>query len=59
MAAGRELIENVPLGGTILSMEHITKIYDNGFVANNDVSFDVKRARSSGWSVKTALARPR
>ena len=48
MAAGRELIENVPAGGTILSMEHITKIYDNGFVANNDVSFDVKKGEILG-----------
>ena len=48
MAEGRELIERVPAGGTILSMEHITKIYDNGFVANNDVSFDVKKGEILG-----------
>ena len=48
MAEGRELIERVPIGGTILSMEHITKIYDNGFVANNDVSFDVKKGEILG-----------
>ena len=50
MATGKELIENVPVGGTILSMEHITKIYDNGFVANNDVSFDVKKGEILGLS---------
>ena len=26
----------------ILKMEHITKIYSNGFVANNDINFSVK-----------------
>ena len=27
----------------LLSMEHITKIYPNGFVANNDVFFQVNK----------------
>lgn len=27
----------------ILSMEHITKVYSNGFVANKDVNFSVKK----------------
>lgn len=32
----------------ILRMEHITKIYDNGFVANNDINFSVKRGEIHG-----------
>ena len=43
MADRKDLIERVPFGETVLSMEHITKIYDNGFIANNDVSFEVKK----------------
>lgn len=48
MAERKKLIESVPHGGTVLSMEHITKIYDNGFVANNDVSFEVKKGEILG-----------
>lgn len=32
----------------ILRMEHITKIYDNGFVANNDINFSVRRGEIHG-----------
>jgi len=42
------LIDNVALGDTVLSMQHITKIYSNGFVANKDVSLDVKKGEIVG-----------
>lgn len=32
----------------ILRMEHITKIYGNGFVANNDINFSVKHGEIHG-----------
>lgn len=32
----------------ILKMEHITKIYSNGFVANNDINFSVKYGEIHG-----------
>ena len=28
----------------VLRMEHITKIYSNGFIANQDVTFEIGRA---------------
>lgn len=34
--------------GDILQMEHITKIYSNGFVANNDINFTVKYGEIHG-----------
>ena len=34
--------------GDILRMEHITKIYGNGFVANNDINFSVKYGEIHG-----------
>lgn len=43
-----EMIDRVPIGETVLSMQHITKIYNNGFVANNDVSFEVKKGEIVG-----------
>ena len=48
IADRKDIIERVPLGETVLSMEHITKIYDNGFIANNDVSFEVKKGEILG-----------
>ena len=32
----------------VLSMEHITKIYENGFVANKDINFSLKRGEIHG-----------
>lgn len=32
----------------VLSMEHITKVYGNGFVANNDVTFQLRRGEIHG-----------
>lgn len=32
----------------VLSMENITKIYSNGFVANKDVTFSVRRGEIHG-----------
>lgn len=32
----------------ILSMQHITKIYGNGFMANNDITFEVKEGEIHG-----------
>ena len=42
-----ENINNQP-HGDILQMEHITKIYSNGFVANNDINFTVKYGEIHG-----------
>ena len=33
---------------TILSMQNITKIYSNGYIANKNVNFDVKRGEIHG-----------
>ncbi len=43
-----ELIDSVPPGGVVLSMSHITKIYPNGFVANRDVSLEVRKGEILG-----------
>lgn len=32
----------------VLSMEHITKIYENGFVANKDITFSIRRGEIHG-----------
>ena len=48
MSKNRDLIDAVAIGETVLSMEHITKIYDNGFIANNDVTFQVKKGEILG-----------
>ena len=32
---------------TVLEMRNITKIYSIGFVANNDITFSVRRVRNS------------
>ncbi|MDR1209694.1 MAG: ABC transporter ATP-binding protein [Clostridiales bacterium] len=44
----RTLVDDTPLGGEALSMQHITKIYSNGFVANNDVTFAVRKGEIHG-----------
>ena len=43
-----ELIENVKIGEEVLSMKNITKIYNNGFVANQDVSFSINKVEIVG-----------
>ena len=43
-----ELIENVKIGEEVLSMKNITKIYNNGFVANQDVSFSINKGEIVG-----------
>lgn len=48
MTENQNLIDNVRFGEDVLSMEHITKIYNNGFVANNDISFHVKKGEILG-----------
>jgi ABC-type uncharacterized transport systems, ATPase components len=40
--------ENIAIGEDILSMQNITKIYGNGFVANKNVNFSVKRGEIHG-----------
>ena len=42
MIERRNVFDGVAIGEDMLSMEHITKIYDNGFVANKDVNFSVR-----------------
>lgn len=42
------LIDNIKSGDVVLSMNNITKIYNNGFIANNDVSFYVKKGEIVG-----------
>lgn len=39
---------NVPGEQISLAMEHITKIYGNGFIANKDVTFSVRRGEIHG-----------
>ncbi len=48
MAEKQKLFDNVGIGEDMLSMEHITKIYENGFVANSDVNFSVRRGEIHG-----------
>lgn len=42
------LIDQIEIGKDLLSMQHITKIYGNGFVANNDVNFTIKKGEIHG-----------
>ena len=42
------------MGDYILSMENITKVYPNGFVANKNVNFAVKKVRFMPLSEKMA-----
>lgn len=41
-------IEEVSIGSEILSMNDITKIYPNGFIANEDVNFNLKKGEIHG-----------
>lgn len=42
------VFDNIEIGEDILSMENITKIYGNGFIANNRVNFTVKKGEIHG-----------
>lgn len=42
------IIDNVEINDDLLVMENITKIYSNGFVANNGVNFSVKKGEIHG-----------
>lgn len=44
----KRIIEDVAIGEDILTMSNITKIYPNGFVANNDVNFSVRKGEIHG-----------
>jgi simple sugar transport system ATP-binding protein len=48
MIERRNVFDGVAIGEDMLSMEHITKIYDNGFVANKDVNFSVRKGEIHG-----------
>jgi len=43
-----EKIEQLPIGNEILSMKNITKIYSNGFVANENVNFSLNKGEIHG-----------
>lgn len=43
-----ELIEKADKGQEILSLKNITKIYSNGFVANNDINFSLRKSEIHG-----------
>ncbi len=42
------LFDNIKMGEDMLDMQHITKIYENGFVANRDVNFCVRKGEIHG-----------
>ena len=37
-----------PAAADVLSMQHITKIYGNGFMANKDICFSVRKGEIHG-----------
>ncbi|MCL2367459.1 MAG: ABC transporter ATP-binding protein [Oscillospiraceae bacterium] len=41
-------IDALPVGEEILSMRNITKIYSNGFIANQDISFSIRKGEIHG-----------
>lgn len=43
-----KIIDEISIGVELLSMLNITKIYENGFVANKDVNFTVKKGEIHG-----------
>nr|WP_180487240.1 ABC transporter ATP-binding protein [Treponema socranskii] len=43
-----QAIDSIPLGQDILSMQNITKIYSNGFIANQDITFSVRKGDIHG-----------
>lgn len=48
MAFYKNSFDDVAIGEDILSMQNITKIYGNGFVANNNVNFTIKKGEIHG-----------
>lgn len=41
-------VKTVAIGEDVLSMQHITKIYSNGFVANKDITFSIRKGEIHG-----------
>lgn len=48
MEGSKDTFDNIKIGEDILSMQNITKIYANGFVANNDINFSVRKGEIHG-----------
>lgn len=48
MTEKQRLFEDIQIGDDMLTMENITKIYENGFVANRDVNFCVRKGEIHG-----------
>lgn len=48
MAFYKNSFDDVAMGEDILSMQNITKIYVNGFVANNNINFTIKKGEIHG-----------
>lgn len=48
MAIERKVFDDIAIGEDILSMENITKIYGNGFIANKGVNFTVRKGEIHG-----------
>lgn len=48
MTDKQRLFEDIKIGDDMLTMENITKIYENGFVANSDVNFCVRKGEIHG-----------
>lgn len=44
----KKSLDTISNGQDILSMQHITKIYGNGFVANHDVNFTIRKGEIHG-----------
>lgn len=48
MTEKQKLFEDIKIGDDMLTMENITKIYENGFVANSNVNFNVRKGEIHG-----------
>lgn len=48
MTEKQKLFEDIRIGDDMLTMENITKIYENGFVANSNVNFCVRKGEIHG-----------
>ncbi|MBE5970933.1 MAG: ABC transporter ATP-binding protein [Lachnoclostridium sp.] len=48
MTDKQRLFEDIKIGDDMLTMENITKIYENGFVANSNVNFNVRKGEIHG-----------
>ena len=48
MTFDKKAFNNIAMGEDLLSMQKITKIYGNGFVANNNVDFTVRKGEIHG-----------